>query len=199
MSRPVALRAYCVLLALPEFSALVTEVAILLERGRFMPRNFFSFFTVEGNVFAVGMLLVSAVAPRSRRLDMFRGASTLYMLTTIVVFTLLLSDLDPGVLRAVPRDNTVLRYLMPIGVTLDWLLEPPRQRIPFASALVWLAVTLAYVGYSLVRGEIVGWYPYPFLDPADVGWGKVTVASVGIAAVVALFTWVVTRVGPRRG
>lgn len=191
------LRACRVLLALLGFSALVTEVAVLVERGQFVPGNFFSFFTVEGNAFAVAVLLVSAVAPRSRRLDLFRGASTLYMLTTIVVFTLLLSDLDPELLTAVPWDNTVLHYLMPIGVTLDWLLEPPHQRIPFRSALVWLVVPLAYVGYSLVRGEIVGWYPYPFLDPADGGWSEVAAVSVGIAVVVAFFAWVVTRVRPR--
>lgn len=192
------LRSCRVLLALLGFSALVTEVAVLAERDQLRPGNFFSFFTVEGNAFAVGVLLVSAVATRSRRLEMFRGASTLYMLTTIAVFALLLSDLDPELLTAVPWDNTVLHYLMPIGVTLDWLIDPPRERIPFRSALAWLVVPVAYVTYSLVRGEIVGWYPYPFLDPADGGYLKVTIISVGIAVVVAFFTWVVTRVGTRR-
>ncbi len=64
------------LLALLGFSALVTEVAVLVERDLFDPGNFFSFFTVEGNAFAVGVLLVSAVAPKSRTLEMFRGAVT---------------------------------------------------------------------------------------------------------------------------
>lgn len=192
------LRSYRVLVALLGFSALVTEVAVLVERDQLKPGNFFSFFTVEANAFAVGVLLVSAVTTRSRRLEMFRGASTLFMLTTIVVFTLLLSDLDPAILTAVPWDNTVLHYLMPIGVTLDWLIDPPRQRIPFRSALVWLVVPLAYVVYSLVRGEITGWYPYPFLDPADGGYLHVAIVSVGIAVVVAFFAWIVTRNGPRR-
>lgn len=192
-----SLRAYRVLLALLGFSALVTEVAVLVERNLFDPGNFFSFFTVEGNAFAVGVLLVSAVAPRGRALEMLRGSSTLFMLTTIVVFTLLLSDLDPEVLTAVPWDNTVLHYLMPVGVTLDWLIDRPRPRIPFRSTLAWLAVPVVYVAYSLVRGKIVGWYPYPFLDPAEGGYPQVAVVSVGIAVVVASFAWVVTRVGPR--
>lgn len=193
------LRGYRILLALLGFSALVTEVATLVERGRFAPANFFSFFTVEANLFAVGVLLVSAsVGHRSRRLDLSRGASTLYMLTTIVVFTLLLSDLAPELLTAVPWDNTVLHYLMPLGVMLDWVIEPPRPRIPFRSALVWLIVPLVYVVYSLVRGELVGWYPYPFLDPGHGGYSTVALVSVGVAVAVAMFTWAVTRVAPRR-
>ena len=193
-----SLRTYRVLLALLGFSALVTEVAVLVERGSFTPGNFFSFFTVEGNGFAVAVLLVSATAGRSRRLDFLRGASTLFMLTTIVVFTLLLSDLDPELLTAVPWDNTVLHYLMPIGVIIDWLVEPPRELIPFRSALVWLVVPLAYVVYSLVRGAIVGWYPYPFLDPDESGYLQVGVVSVGIAVTVTFFAWLVTLVRPRK-
>lgn len=189
-----------VLLALLGFSALVTEVAVLVERGQFAPGNFFSYFTVECNAFAVGVLLWSALAGarRTRRLDLFRGAATLFMLTTIVVFTVLLSGLDPARLTAVPWDNTVLHYLMPIGVTLDWLLDRPVRRVWFRSALLWLAAPLLYVVYTLVRGPLVGWYPYPFLDPGTGGYGQVAVVGVGIAVVVGGFAWVVTRVPARR-
>jgi hypothetical protein len=114
------------------------------------------------------------------------------------VFTVLLSGLDPARLTAVPWDNTVLHYLMPIGVTLDWLLDRPVRRIGFREALPWLGVPLVYVGYSLVRGPLVDWYPYPFLDPTDGGYGRVAVVSVVIAVVVAAFAWLVTRVPARR-
>lgn len=189
-----------VALALLGFSALVTEVATLVERGQLDIGNFLSYFTVECNAFAVVVLLWSALAgaERTRRLELFRGASTLYMLTTIVVFTVLLSGLDPAKLTAVPWDNTVLHYLMPIGVTLDWLLDRPVRRVGFRTALPWLGVPLVYVAYSLLRGPLVNWYPYPFLDPADGGYGRVAVVSVGIAVVVAAFTWLVTRVPARR-
>ncbi len=188
-----------VALALLGFSALVTEVATLVERGQLEVGNFLSYFTVEGNAFAVVVLLWSALAGDlgSRRLDLLRGASTLYMATTIVVFTVLLSGLDPARLTAVPWDNTVLHYLMPIGVTLDWLLDRPSRRIGFRVALPWLGVPLVYVAYSLVRGPLVDWYPYPFLDPSTGGYARVAIVSVVIAVVVAGFTWLVTRVPPR--
>ena len=187
-----------VLLALLGFSALVTEVATLVERGRFVPRNFFSYFTVEGNLLAVVVLLASAVAVRrSRRLDLFRGATTVYLLTILLVFAGLLAGLG-GDLTAVPWDNTVLHYLMPVAVALDWVVEPPRWRLPWRSTLVWLTLPAAYVVYSLVRGAIVGWYPYPFLDPAHGGYGRVALVSVAIAALVVALGWVVSRVPLRR-
>jgi hypothetical protein len=186
-----------VLLALLGFSALVTEVATLVERGRFEPGNFFSFFTVEANLLAVLALLVSAVARRSAATDFVRGASTLFMVLVFVVFSLLLSGLDPSRLTAVPWDNTVLHHLMPIAVLLDWLVDPPARPIPFRRAALWLVVPLVYVVYSLVRGSLVGWYPYPFLDVGELGWGQVLVTCAVITLFVLVAARLVTLVRPR--
>jgi len=65
----------------------------------------------------------------------------------------------------------------------------PRERIPVRTSLVWLAFPLLYLVYSLVRGPIVEWYPYPFLDPRSAGYGTVAVMSVLIA--VAAFAFAV--------
>jgi hypothetical protein len=182
-----------VLLALLGFSAVVTEAATLVERDRFQPVNFLSYFTVEGNLIAIVALLASATAVRrSRRLDLFRGASTVYMLTIFLVFAGLLSGLD-GELTAVPWDNTVLHHLMPIAVAADWVLEPPRWRLPFRTALVWLALPAAYVVWTLLRGPIAHWYPYPFMNPAHGGYGQVALTCLGITVLVVALTWVATR------
>ena len=145
-----------VLFAFLGFSALVTEVATLVARGRFQAGDFFSYFTVEANTLAVISLMVSAFALatgwRSRRLDGFRGAVTLYMTTTIVIFIVLLSGYPASELTAVPWDNTVLHYIMPIAVIVDWLIGDRIEPIRYRSALVWLSFPLAYLGYSLIRG-----------------------------------------------
>ena len=36
--------------------------------------------------------------------------------------------------------------------------------------------------YTLVRGEIVDWYPYPFLDAGKHGYGSVALTCLAIAA-----------------
>lgn len=177
------------------FSAIVTEIATLVARQRFNGGDFFSYFTVEANTLAVISLVVSsfAVATGWTRpgLVFFRGAVTLYMTTTILIFIVLLSGYPSSELTAVPWDNTVLHYILPIVIILDWLVTPPPRPVAYRSALIWLAFPLAYLGYSLVRGHFVHWYPYPFMDPSHHGYVGVVVTAVVIAVILAAITWIV--------
>jgi hypothetical protein len=183
------------------FSALVTEVATLAAQDRFVAGNFFSYFTVESNALAEVSLVLSAFAyatgRTSRALDVFRGAVTLFMTTTILIFIVLLSGYDSADLTAVPWDNTVLHYLLPIAVVLDWLVDPPRSRTGARWALAWLAGPLAYLVYSLVRGHVVGWYPYPFMDPSTHGYLGLVLTSVVIAVVLAALALALAAVPDR--
>jgi hypothetical protein len=85
---------------------------------------------------------------------------------------------------------------MPIVVVLDWLISPPHNRLTIRKALVWLIYPLAYCAYSLIRGPIVDWYPYPFLNPDEVG-GYLGVAAyaVGIAVLFVGIIWFVVTLG----
>lgn len=183
-------------------SAVITEMAVLIDRGRFVPANFFSFFTIESNIFAAVILMASAAALRLNRFIRYaavlRGASTLYMVTTGIVFAVLLSGLEANVLTAVPWDNTVLHYIMPLAVLFDWLIDPPKRIITFKAATIWLTYPIIYVLYSLVRGHLVGWYPYPFLNPTGNGYVGVVITSIGIAATVLALTWALVRLNSRR-
>lgn len=185
--------------ALLGFSALVTEVATLVARGRFVPANFFSFFTVESNMMAVGTLLVGSIAAAtgftSRRLDVVRGAVALYMTAVLLLFVVLLSNRPANELTAVPWDNTVLHYIMPVAVLLDWLLSGRAVAVGFRQALPWLAVPLAYAVYTLVRGSLVGFYPYPFFNPSLHGYPGVLLTCLAIGLFLTALTFVVAA-GP---
>ncbi|MCW2522548.1 MAG: FAR7a/AIG1-like family protein [Frankiales bacterium] len=187
-----------VLFAFLGFSALVTEVATLVARGRFSPADFFSYFTVESNALAVLSLVLSAFAlaagRRSRALDFYRGAVTLYMTTTIGIFIVLLSGYPSAELTAVPWDNTVLHYIMPIAIIVDWLIASRIEGVAFGRALIWLVFPLGYLAYSLIRGPIAHWYPYPFMNPSTHGYLGVAVTSVVIAVIIAAITWIIASV-----
>jgi hypothetical protein len=186
------------LFALLGFSGLVTELATLLAQHRFNAGDFFSYFTIEANLLAVMSLLLSAFATASGRvspaLDFFRGAVTFYMTTVILIFIVLLSGYPSSDLTAVPWDNTVLHYIMPIALIVDWLIVGPRAAIEFRHALLWLAIPLLYLAYSLIRGPIVHWYPYPFMDPHHHGYLGVTITSVVIAVILTVLAWVIANV-----
>jgi hypothetical protein len=179
-------------------SGVATEIIVLIYRGTFVPGNFFSFFTIQSNVFASVLLLVGAALLLKRKglyaCDMWRGAAVLYMSVTGIIFAILLSGLDTGVLTAIPWDNTVLHYIMPLAVFGDWLIDTPKRRILFRQAIVWLAYPIVYLLYTLIRGHFAAWYPYPFLDVSEKGYIAVLSASVVVAAVVAGLAWLMSRI-----
>jgi hypothetical protein len=191
------LTGYRIFFAFLAFGAIVTEMATLAERGKLAPFNLFSYFTIEGNVIAAAVLVLSVLAVAQdmpvRLLAMLRGAATLYIVIVGIVFSVLLASIEGAEFTAVPWDNWVLHYIMPIAVAVDWFVDLPGAVITFRDGLVWLAFPVAYVIYSLVRGYLVGWYPYPFLDPATHGFGAVVFTSIGIAVFAAALAWFLTR------
>ncbi|MDJ0357960.1 Pr6Pr family membrane protein [Paenarthrobacter sp. PH39-S1] len=155
--------------------------------------NFFSYFTIESNIIA---FITLAIAGRyawkgesPRWLELLRGAATIYMTITGIVYNLLLSNIDVN--TPIPWINVVLHYTIPTIMVIDWLVDLPKTRVPVRTSLIWLAFPLLYLIYSLVRGPIVNWYPYPFLDPRVSGYGTVAVMSLVIAAAAFLFALIV--------
>ena len=201
MSRSQVVIAYRMLIGLLVISAVVTEIATLVERGRFTPGNFFSFFTIESNCLSAAIFIVSALAKAAgrqyRSIEMLRGANTLNMILVGVTFSLLLAGLENTEFTAVPWDNTVLHYIAPVAVALDWLLDIPRVNVAFKQAMVWVAFPVAYLAYSLIRGPIVGWYPYPFLDPGHHGYASIAVTSLMLlvmsTALACALAWMTQR------
>ena len=161
--------------------AMTTQAVDLAANSRFDPANFFSYFTIQSNVIGAVVLLVGALrwrGPGSPRWDLVRGASALNLTVTYVVFALLLADINVDTRLA--WVNTVVHGIFPIAVMVDWVLDPPATEVSTRGSLTWLAYPLAWLAYTMVRGPIAGWYPYPFLDPANDGYGTVALYVVGI-------------------
>ncbi len=194
LSEP-ALRVCRTLLALLALTAIGYDVA---AGPGVSDADYFSYFTVMSNLFAAAMLLYGAIRPahtRSRAVELLRGAAVVYILTTGIVYLLLLSGRAP----AYPWVNATLHYLMPVAVTLDWLLDPPRVRLePARTVVLWMVFPLLYIPYTLARGAIVNWYPYFFVNPHRSG-GYLLVAvdclavGAGIAALILATTWAGNR------
>jgi hypothetical protein len=193
---------YKIVFGLLGLSAIVTEIVVTLWRGTFMPGNFFSYFTIQSNIFAALVLLFSSYAlakgKHSRRLSAIRGAATLYMVITGLVFAILLSGLKGVHFTAVPRDNIILHYIMPVAVLLDWLIDAVPKRLSFRRGLSWIVYPLVYVAYTLWRGSIAHWYPYPFLNPSLHGYLPVFVTTVVIALISLPIIYGLTRVHQRK-
>lgn len=146
--------------------------------------NFFSYFTILTNLFVAIVLLAGAThlirdkAPTEAD-DITRGSATVSIAIVGLVFGLLLSHLDSGM---IPWTNFVLHFLMPVVMVLDWLIQPPKARLVPRHIWYWVIYPIAYLVYSLLRGAFTNWYPYWFIDPnkAPGGWAGVAVHSAAI-------------------
>jgi hypothetical protein len=177
--------------------AIASQLVIHVRMGANVV-NFFSYFTNLSNLLAACMLLLTAKtrAP-SAWIDRGRAISAMNMAVVGIVFTLLLRSEDLGALQ--PWVNFVLHDLMPCVVVLDWLLDPPSTRLGVRELLQFLVFPAAYLAYSLFRGALTGWYPYPFLNPARVGgYGGVAGYAIGITVIFLLVGWTLVAMGNRR-
>jgi hypothetical protein len=178
--------------------AIVVAAVTLAGEGRFDPARFFAFFTIQSNLIGVAAylwLLANGDRPRTRGLELLRGAAAVYLTVTFVVVIVLLSDAD--VQLDLLWVDVVLHKIFPIVVVLDWLIDPPQLPLRLRDGLVWLVYPIAWAVVTMLRGAADGWYPYPFLDPANGGYAAValtiaaiTVAFLGLSvAFVALGNW----------
>lgn len=168
-------------------SSVFIEIIVLVGEGTFNAFNFFSFFTVLSNIFAATFLIYFGFTDSfSRKAQIVRGAITLYMLMTGVIFAMLLAGLENVRLTAVPWDNLVLHYIMPIVVVGDWILHPPKKALPGKAIALWVIFPILYVVYTLVRGSVVSWYPYPFLNPSASSYTQVIAISLIISVFVLI-------------
>lgn len=181
------------------FTAIIAQFTYnYLYVDTFNAANFFSFFTILSNGFAAVVLLISAYigwkGKPSRKLEYFRGAATLYMVIVGVIYYLLLRGFEADLNAILPWVNLILHYIFPVYMLVDWLISPLAHKLRFKYALIWLIFPLAYLFYSLIRGSIVNWYPYPFLNPnTGDGVTKVVVIALCIAAFSFGLTWLLTR------
>ena len=202
MDRRTWIAGYRVLFALLTLIAIGYQFLDGADNPDFRPLNFFSFFTIQSNLFAAAVLLSGArrdgQAPPSPTVDLVRGAAVLSLSLTGLVYGVLLAGYQEELQTTIPWVDTVLHRVMPLVMIADWLFDPPRTRIDLRRALPWLAYPVVYLVYSLVRGPFVDWYTYAFLDP-DAAGGYVGGAlyCVGITAGFLLGTWLIVWVGRR--
>ena len=178
------------LMAAAVVAAIITQLSNTIGNGHSVV-NFFSFFTIQSNIIGVVAITIAALAgPRARSsvwLSQLRGAATLYMAITGMIFSLLLSGAD--VQTPIPWVNSTLHYVFPLFIVIDWLVDRSVRPLSFKQGLIFLSYPVAYGIYSLIRGPIVDWYPYPFLDPRTNGYTFVAVMMVVVAIVGLALAW----------
>ncbi|PPG93538.1 Pr6Pr family membrane protein [Rathayibacter rathayi] len=155
-------------------SALVGDFLYTLGFRAFQIDNFFAYFTTQSNMAAVVVLTLSGLAAFSRErepswLSTLRALVLTYMVVSGIVFGLIAVEANNrGVRVDVPWSSALLHFVIPTLAILDWILDPVRRPVAWRGALTVLGFPIVWGVLTLARGALVGWYPYFFLDPAQV-------------------------------
>lgn len=145
--------------------------------------RFFSYFTIQSNLFVLAVATGLAIDPRrdGRFWRVVRLDALLGIAVTGVVFATLLSGLIDHQ-GAAAWANAGFHYVSPIMALLGWLLFGPRPRIDARTIAFAFAWPLAWLAYTLLRGASTGWYPYPFLDVGALGYPRVFANMLAVLA-----------------
>ena len=147
----------------------------------------FSFFTIQSNLLCGFTALTLALNP-DRNGPVWRAvrlASLFGIAVTGIVYSAVLADIhEPNGFTEI-LVNSIVHYVVPIMVVVGWYLFGPRPRIDRRTVLLSLAFPVLWIGYTLIRGAVVHWYPYPFTDADALGYGRVAINGALVIALLA--------------
>ena len=167
--------------------------------------NFFSYFTILSNLMVALALTAPAVAPNSRpgrwaQSEGVRAAVAMYIVVVGVTYHFLLAaTCNPQGWSLLA--NNLLHYVKPAAFVIDWLAFTPKGRLRWIDPAKWLIPVLIYGGWTLLHGELSGWWPYWFTDVDKLGLGKVMVHFAGLLVfflIVGLIVVAIDRAFGRR-
>ena len=104
----------------------------------------------------------------------------MYVTLVCVVVHLILRHLQVLTGNAFVAD-TILHYVSPILFVIFWIGWVPKRQLHWRHALWWALYPLAYFVYAMLRGAGSGFYPYPFINVAKLGFQAVAINAVLIS------------------
>jgi hypothetical protein len=187
--------------------AVVLQFGLAIEhRNAPLPHaifRFFSYFTILTNILVALCFALLALRPGSFLGRFFNRPSALTAITVyismvgIIYNTLLRSLWMPQGLQKVVDE--MLHLLMPLFFVAFWTLFVPKTELRWKDILSWLIYPMLYLGFILVSGAFTHFYPYPFIDVADLGYRRSLANGLGILLVFVLFSLLLVGIGKWAG
>lgn len=170
--------------------AAAAAAAVTVELLIGPPAHVLSHFTIQSNIILALVLTISAHRAWTARRPLpaaVTGAAVLYATITALVHHVLLDQTTPpfsitGAPSTHPLWQSVAGQILctatPAAALLDWLLLTAPDRLHLGQAAPWLLYPLAYLAFSLTRGQLLApgtadRYLYPFLDVDHHGYKHV--------------------------
>ena len=186
-----------VILAAISWFAVFLQFRIMINSGEVtglskpMPAaNFFSYFTILSNLLVAISLSYQLNFPRSKPGQFFSSTSVstaiaVYIFIVGLVYNLVLRKIWSPTGWQLVADN-LLHVAVPLLYVLYWYFFAQREPLGWKSLLSWIIFPALYLSYTLIRGAVINWYPYPFVDAGNLGYVKVALNSLAVLATILI-------------
>ena len=161
--------------------------------------NFFSYFTILTNILAALALTLPWLAPQSPPGKFFsrptvRTAIAAYIIIVMTIVYFVLRHLTTFQCWNFVAD-LLLHYVMPILFVIDWLVLVPKQTLKLGDTVYWLAFPILYLVWTFIHGAFSGFYPYPFLNGAELGNTRVLLNEAGLLVIFLVLGFILVAGG----
>jgi hypothetical protein len=161
--------------------------------------RFFSYFTILTNCLVA---LYFSVLWYKKPISLFTRfekpgfltATTLYITMVGAVYQLVLRGIwEPtGMQRIV---DELLHSVIPVYVMVFWIAYENKKDISWKFIPSWLLYPMCYLVFILFRGNLSGFYPYPFVNVPELGLEKVLINSGVLVFAFLLLAFIFVWIG----
>ena len=107
-----------------------------------------------------------------------------------IVFHIILRDVyDPDGIKALA--NYLNHYFTPAAMLVYWLTFPTKQPMSLSVPVYWVIYPILYTFYITIRGELIGNYPYFFLDVNELGYPQAIINALVLFLIVFTIGYIV--------
>ncbi len=139
-----------------------------------------SYFTMQSNILVVIFLFIHGMFYKTFKANKsIHTAFTVYITITGLLYITLLSNVFHPVGLA-KYSNVINHYFMPIIMLIHWFYFKSSKKLTLKNTLSWLVYPFIYAVAIIVRGTLVKFYPYPFVNVDKLGFVNVSINTIGL-------------------
>lgn len=164
--------------------------------------RFFSFFTILTNILVALFFTVKSFNLSKISFGLFYKSGIFTALTTFIlivglVYQVLLRNLwKPTGLQLVVDE--LLHTIIPLCTFIYWFFYAEQSDSKIQSVIIWLCYPIIYIIFIFIRGYFSNFYPYPFLNISEIGFGNTLINTTLILILTVFIMSILALIGIKK-
>jgi len=157
-------------------ASVIWQISSRVINDVFRPWEYFSYFTIQTSLLAIVTLSAAGWyawtgRTETRVMNIVRLSTVTFTIVVTLVYNMLLRGLPDAaedgnyVWPILP--NEILHVWAAVFMLIDWILSSRRINLRIRTIFWVLVFPLAWLVYSIIRGLMVDWWPYWFINPNE--------------------------------